>query len=63
MDNRKIIVILLLITLVLSIASVAITLNFDKIFESSSSNVGSSNAGNIQLVVEKPLTNSQEEGL
>ena len=55
MDNKKIIVVLLLITIILSIASVVITLglNVTEISKQGSLDFAGKQAGNVQLVIEQ----------
>ena len=56
MDNKKIVVALLLITIILSIASVMITLGLDvtEISKQSPLDFSGNQAGNVQLVIEQP---------
>ncbi|MGD9276421.1 MAG: hypothetical protein PVJ67_04565 [Candidatus Pacearchaeota archaeon] len=55
MDKEKIVVILLLATIILSIASIAVTFNFnsDNIFNFKTNNaVSGNNGGNVKLAIE-----------
>jgi len=55
MDKKKIVVILLLITIVLSVGSILITLNLDvgDVLGQGAQNPVSSNNANVQLIIEE----------
>lgn len=65
MDKEKIVVILLLATIILSIASTVVTfsLNFDERGSSQKNNaVSGNNAGNVQLVLTEAIEEGSNEG-